>query len=96
MPDGGTVEVIEPLHGRQRLRRQGCRGPSHELRQPLVLRHVLSGGARRAYKDGVVFCDSYTGFLFTGDLIFPGKINISNDKDYVASLARLQHWKRTR
>ena len=44
----GTVEVIEPLHGRQRLRRQGCRGPSHELRQPLVLRHVLSGGARRA------------------------------------------------
>ena len=43
-----------------------------------------------------MFCDSYTGFLFTGDLIFPGKINISNDKDYVASLARLQHWKRTR
>lgn len=43
-----------------------------------------------------MFCDSYTGFLFTGDVIFPGKINISNDKDYVASLARLQHWKRTR
>ena len=42
-----------------------------------------------------MFYDSYTDFLFTGDLIFPGKINISNDKDYVASLTRLQRWKET-
>jgi glyoxylase-like metal-dependent hydrolase (beta-lactamase superfamily II) len=48
-----------------------------------------------SHKDGVVFYDPYTDFLFTGDLIFPGKINIGNDKDYVASLARLQNWKET-
>ena len=45
-----------------------------------------------AHKDGLSFYDSYTDFLYTGDLIFPGKINISNDKDYVASLARLKQW----
>jgi glyoxylase-like metal-dependent hydrolase (beta-lactamase superfamily II) len=47
------------------------------------------------HKDGITFYDSYTRLLYTGDLIFPGKINISNDKDYVASLARLKHWMET-
>jgi glyoxylase-like metal-dependent hydrolase (beta-lactamase superfamily II) len=46
-----------------------------------------------AHKDGVTFYDPYTDFLYTGDLLYPGKINISNDKDYVASLARLKEWK---
>lgn len=43
-----------------------------------------------AHKDGVSFYDPYCDFLFTGDLLFPGKINISNDGDFVASLERLQ------
>ncbi|MEG3086454.1 MBL fold metallo-hydrolase [Sphingomonas sp. PB4P5] len=42
------------------------------------------------HKDGVSFYDPYCDFLFTGDLLFPGKINISNDDDYVASLERLK------
>lgn len=46
-----------------------------------------------AHKDGVSFYDRYNDFLYTGDLLFPGKINIGNDKDYVASLARLKEWK---
>jgi glyoxylase-like metal-dependent hydrolase (beta-lactamase superfamily II) len=46
-----------------------------------------------AHKDGLVFYDPYNWFLFTGDLLFPGKINISNDADYVASLQRLKQWK---
>lgn len=46
-----------------------------------------------AHKDGVTFYDSYNKFLYTGDLLFPGKINISNDKDYVGSLERLKDWK---
>jgi glyoxylase-like metal-dependent hydrolase (beta-lactamase superfamily II) len=46
-----------------------------------------------AHKDGITFYDPYNDFLYTGDLLFPGKINISNDKDYVASLQRLKHWK---
>ena len=48
-----------------------------------------------AHKDGVTFYDPYNDFLYTGDLIFPGKINISNDRDYAASLTRLKHWKDT-
>ncbi len=42
------------------------------------------------HKDGVSFYDPYCDFLFTGDLLFPGRINISNDRDYIASLERLQ------
>jgi glyoxylase-like metal-dependent hydrolase (beta-lactamase superfamily II) len=44
------------------------------------------------HKDGITFYDSYTRFLFTGDLLYPGKINISNDRDFVISLQRLQAW----
>lgn len=42
------------------------------------------------HKDGVSFYDPYCDFLFTGDLLFPGKINIGNDRDFIASLERLQ------
>lgn len=42
------------------------------------------------HKDGVSFYDPYCDFLFTGDLLFPGKINIGNDRDFVASLERLK------
>ncbi|OYW44794.1 MAG: hydrolase glyoxylase [Sphingomonadales bacterium 32-68-7] len=43
-----------------------------------------------AHKDGISFYDPYCDILFTGDLLFPGRINISNDRDFVASLERLQ------
>lgn len=43
-----------------------------------------------AHRDGVTFYDPYCDFLFTGDLLFPGKINISNDRDFLASLKRLR------
>jgi glyoxylase-like metal-dependent hydrolase (beta-lactamase superfamily II) len=42
------------------------------------------------HKDGVTFYDPYCDLLFTGDLLFPGKINIGNDRDFVASLERLK------
>ena len=42
------------------------------------------------HKDGVSFYDPYCDFLFTGDLMFPGKINIGNDRDFVTSLERLK------
>ena len=51
--------------------------------------------AHGAHKDGIVFYDPYNDFLYTGDLLFPGKINISNDRDYVATLQRLKQWKDT-
>lgn len=45
------------------------------------------------HKDGITFYDRYNDILHTGDLLYPGKINISNDRDYVASLERLQQWR---
>jgi len=48
------------------------------------------------HKDGVSFYDPYCDFLFTGDLLFPGKINISNDRDFVASLERLKDFAASR
>jgi glyoxylase-like metal-dependent hydrolase (beta-lactamase superfamily II) len=42
------------------------------------------------HKDGVSSYDPYCDFLLTGDLMFPGKINIGNDGDFIASLERLQ------
>ena len=42
------------------------------------------------HRDGVSFYDPYCDLLFTGDLLFPGRINIGNDRDYVASLIRLR------
>jgi glyoxylase-like metal-dependent hydrolase (beta-lactamase superfamily II) len=42
------------------------------------------------HKDGVSFYDPYCDILFTGDLLFPGRINISNDGDFVTSLERLK------
>jgi len=45
-----------------------------------------------AHKDGVTFYDRYNGILHTGDLLYPGRIMIGNDRDYVASLSRLKQW----
>ena len=45
------------------------------------------------HKDGLTFYDSYNRFLYTGDLLYPGRIQIANDRDYVASLTRLQQWR---
>jgi glyoxylase-like metal-dependent hydrolase (beta-lactamase superfamily II) len=47
------------------------------------------------HKDGLSFYDSYTCLLFTGDLLYAGRVQIANDRDYVASLERLQQWKQS-
>lgn len=47
------------------------------------------------HKDGVTFYDRYNGHLYTGDLLFPGRIVVSNDADYVASLTRLKSFVNT-
>lgn len=45
------------------------------------------------HRDGVSFYDPYTRLLFTGDFLFPGRIAIANDQDYLASLERLARWR---
>ena len=47
------------------------------------------------HQDGVTFYDSYTCLLFTGDLLYPGRIQIGNDRDYIHSLTLLQEWVKT-
>ncbi|MCW1427791.1 MBL fold metallo-hydrolase [Novosphingobium sp. JCM 18896] len=42
------------------------------------------------HKDGVSFYDPYCDLLFTGDFLYPGKIQIGNDRDFVASLERVK------
>jgi len=44
------------------------------------------------HKDGVSFYDRYNCLLHTGDLLYAGRIEIANDRDYVASLTRLKQW----
>jgi glyoxylase-like metal-dependent hydrolase (beta-lactamase superfamily II) len=53
-------------------------------------RSVIVISTPGTHKDGLSFYDRRTGLLFTGDLLFPGRILISNDTDYIASLERLQ------
>lgn len=45
-----------------------------------------------AHKDGVTFYDPYNKFFYTGDFFYPGRIQIANDLDYIASLERLIAW----
>lgn len=45
------------------------------------------------HRDGLSFYDTYTRLLFTGDLLYPGRVQIANDRDYVASVERLKAWK---
>lgn len=44
------------------------------------------------HKDGVSFYDPYNKFLYTGDFFYPGRIQIANLRDYLASLERLIAW----
>ncbi len=63
--------------------------PQGEATIDLGGRAVTVLPAPGTHKDGVAFYDRQTGLLFTGDLLFPGRIQISNDADYVATLERL-------
>jgi glyoxylase-like metal-dependent hydrolase (beta-lactamase superfamily II) len=69
--------------------------PNTTIAQPSVAidlggRLVTAIPTRGTHKDGVTYYDAQTGLLFTGDLLFPGRVLIANDADYVASLERLK------
>jgi glyoxylase-like metal-dependent hydrolase (beta-lactamase superfamily II) len=48
-----------------------------------------------SHRDGISFYDPYCDLLFTGDLVYPGKIQIGNERDFVTSLNRLKQWTST-
>lgn len=90
-----TVLAPQPLPAMKQFYQISAAWPSGTTRIDLGDRPIEVIPTPGAHKDGVTFYDSYNDFLYTGDLLFPGKINISNDNDYVASLQRLKHWKDT-
>jgi glyoxylase-like metal-dependent hydrolase (beta-lactamase superfamily II) len=85
-----TTIVPKPLDVMKRFYGLGSSWPSGTGRIDLGDRVIEVIPTPGTHKDGVSFYDPYCDFLFTGDLLFPGKINIGNDGDFVASLERLK------
>lgn len=91
-----TTIVPRPLEVMKRFYGLGHSWPSGTGRIDLGDRVIEVIPTPGTHKDGVTFYDPYCDFLFTGDLLFPGRINISNDRDYLASLERLKAFAATR
>jgi glyoxylase-like metal-dependent hydrolase (beta-lactamase superfamily II) len=85
-----TTIVPKPLGAMQDFYRFVGKWPSGSGKIDLGDRAIEVIPSPGTHRDGVSFYDPYCRFLFTGDLLFPGRINVSNDGDFVASLERLQ------
>jgi len=85
-----TTIVPQPLEAMKRFYAFGSNWPLAAGRIDLGDRMIDVLPTPGTHRDGVSFYDRYCDILFTGDLLFPGKINISNDGDFVASLERLK------
>jgi glyoxylase-like metal-dependent hydrolase (beta-lactamase superfamily II) len=85
-----TTIVPKPLEVMKRFYGLGSSWPAGNGSIDLGDRVIQVIPTPGTHKDGVSFYDPYCDFLFTGDLLFPGKINISNDGDFIASLERLK------
>ena len=85
-----TAIVPKPLEVMKRFYGLGSSWPSGTGKIDLGDRVIEVIPTPGTHKDGVSFYDPYCDFLFTGDLLFPGRINIGNDRDFVTSLERLK------
>lgn len=85
-----TTIVPKPLAAMQRFYGLGGSWPSGSGKIDLGDRVVTVIPTPGTHKDGVSFYDPYCDILFTGDLLFPGRISIGNDGDFVTSLERLK------
>ncbi|WP_174275270.1 MBL fold metallo-hydrolase [Sphingomonas bacterium] len=85
-----TTIVPRPLEVMKRFYGFGRSWPSGTGRIDLGNRVIEVIPTPGTHEDGVSFYDPYGDLLFTGDFLFPGKINIGNDKDFIASLERLK------
>ncbi len=91
-----TTIVPTPLEVMKRFYGLGSSWPSGTGKIDLGDRVIEVIPTPGTHKDGVTFYDPYCDFLFTGDLLFPGKINIGNDRDFVASLEQLKAFSASR
>lgn len=85
-----TTIIPKPLEVMKRFYGLGQSWPSGTGKIDLGDRVIEVIPTPGTHKDGVSFYDPYCDILFTGDLLFPGKINISNDSDFITSLERLK------
>ncbi|NIJ06661.1 glyoxylase-like metal-dependent hydrolase (beta-lactamase superfamily II) [Sphingomonas vulcanisoli] len=85
-----TTIVPKPLEVMKRFYGLSGRWPSGTGTIDLGDRIISVIPTPGTHKDGVSFYDPYCDLLFTGDFIFPGRINIGNDRDFVVSLERLK------
>jgi glyoxylase-like metal-dependent hydrolase (beta-lactamase superfamily II) len=85
-----TTFVPKPLEVMKRFYGLGGSWPAGTGKIDLGDRIVEVIPTPGTHKDGVSFYDPYCDLLFTGDFLYPGKINIGNDKDFVLSLERLK------
>jgi glyoxylase-like metal-dependent hydrolase (beta-lactamase superfamily II) len=85
-----TTIVPKPLAAMKRFYGLGGNWPLGTGKIDLGDRVIAVIPSPGTHKDGVSFYDPYCDILFTGDLLFPGRINIGNDGDFVTSLERLK------
>lgn len=85
-----TIFIPRPLEVMKRFYGLGTSWPAGTGRIDLGDRTIDVIPTPGTHKDGVSFYDPYGDLLFTGDFLYPGKIQIGNDRDFVASLERLQ------
>jgi len=85
-----TTIVPKPLEAMKAFYGLGGKWPTGTAAIDLGDRWIQVIPTPGAHKDGITFYDPYCDLLFTGDLLFPGRINISNDGDFLASLERLK------
>lgn len=90
-----TTIVPKPLAAMKRFYGLGRSWPSGTGKIDLGDRVITVIPTPGTHKDGVSFYDPYCDILFTGDLLFPGRINIGNDGDFVTSLERLKSFAAT-
>jgi glyoxylase-like metal-dependent hydrolase (beta-lactamase superfamily II) len=85
-----TTIVPKPLEVMKRFYGLGANWPIGTGKIDLGDRVIEVIPTPGTHKDGVSFYDPYCDLLFTGDFLFPGKIQIGNDKDFIASLERVK------
>jgi glyoxylase-like metal-dependent hydrolase (beta-lactamase superfamily II) len=84
-----VVVAKEPQAVRQFFTFDDARWPDQEVEFDLGGRVLRAIGAPGHHAAGVVFHDPATGFLLTGDTVYPGRIYVEDYAQLVATLNRL-------
>jgi glyoxylase-like metal-dependent hydrolase (beta-lactamase superfamily II) len=84
-----VVVAKEPAAVQEFFGFDAARWPDHVVEYDLGGRVLRAIGAPGHHDAGVVFYDPWTGFLLTGDTVYPGRIYVADFPALVATLNRL-------